>query len=76
MSAEIWLCIITCLVTLIGALASLGYRDITRRIKHLESQNSVMNAAIVTILLTKTTDPETVAKAVHELLIQMPISGD
>ena len=68
MSTEIWLAIVSVLITLLGSLAALGYKDIARRIGKLEKQDSKLNAAILTLLVAKSDDHEAIARALHGLL--------
>jgi hypothetical protein len=46
----------------------LGFRDMSRRINKLEKQDAKLNAAIMTLLISKADDHAAVASALHGLL--------
>lgn len=68
---EIWLAVVSALITTIGILGSLGYRDISRRLAATESQNGKIIAALLTLLTSKAADPDyatAIANAMHILI--------
>ncbi len=70
-STDIWLAVVSALITTIGILGSLGYRDISRRLRATEYQNGKIIAALLTLLTSKATDPDyadAIAKAMHILI--------
>lgn len=68
MSTEIWLALVSILVTLVGCLGALGYRDIARRLGTLERQDGKLIAAILTLLMAKPNDTQALAEALHGLI--------
>lgn len=68
MGTEIWLAVVSALLTIIGCLFMLGFRDITRRLVHLESQDSRIIAAVMVLLIAKAGDASAVAEAMHNLI--------
>lgn len=69
MTESVWLAIVSVLLTLVGTLTTLGYKDICRRILKLEKQDARLNAAILTLLIAKDGDHDAIAAALHGLLI-------
>ena len=68
MGTDVWLAITSGLLTLVGTLGSFAFIDIRARIKKLEHQDSKLSAAILTLLVAKSDDPEAIARAIHGLL--------
>lgn len=68
MNHDIWLFITSVLLTLVGALFSLGYKDISRRMINLEKQDAKLFAAIMILLIAKGEDHQAIASALHELI--------
>lgn len=75
MTTEIWLSIIAALLTLTGTLASIGYRDMARRITHLEEMTTTLNASIVALVLSKNLNSEEVASILLKLLTNNKFNG-
>lgn len=63
-----WLAVCSALVTLIGVLGGLAYRDIARRLTKLEKQDAKLMAAMLTLLVAKPGDNVAIANAMHGLL--------
>jgi hypothetical protein len=68
MATEIWLAITSVLTSIVAVMFMMGYKDISRRILKLEKQDAKLYAAILTLLIAKTTDTDAVANALHGLL--------
>lgn len=75
MSETAWLALVTALLTLIGSLAFLGYKDMSRRLTRLEEDLTIANAAIIALLVSRAPDVDTLAVALHKLLIRTPFGG-
>jgi hypothetical protein len=69
MTESAWLAIVSVLLTVVGALFMLGYREISRRLGKLERQDEKLFAAILTLLVAKDSDHDAIARALHSLLI-------
>lgn len=70
-TTEIWLAVVSALVTAIGILGGLGYRDISRRLRATEQQNGKIISALLTLLTAKAGDvdyADAIAKAMHTLI--------
>ncbi len=65
---EIWLAITSALVSVIGVLATLGYKDISRRMKALETQDGKIVSALLILLMARSTDHDAIASAMHALI--------
>lgn len=68
MTSEIWLAVISALLSIIGVLGILAYKDFARRMSKLEQQDAKIFAAVMTLLITKPDDHTAIANALHSLL--------
>lgn len=68
MTSEIWLIIVSGLVTLIGTLVTVMYRDISSRLAKLEKQDAKIFQALVTLLTVKGDDTQAIANAMYVLI--------
>jgi uncharacterized protein YjeT (DUF2065 family) len=68
MSESIWLAVCSVLVSVIGGMFILGYRDLSVRFHKLERQDAKLNAAVLTLLIAKADDTDAIAHALHGLL--------
>ena len=67
----ILLAVISTLLALVGTLALIGYKDIARRIVHIEEGYRKTNAAIITIaliMIQKQSDTDSIAKVLNGLM--------
>lgn len=65
MSETAWLALVSSLLTAIGLLGGLAYKDTIRRPGRLEAQNEKLNAAVLSLIIGKIVDPNTVAASLH-----------
>ena len=68
MSTEIWLAIVSALLTVIGCFFIIGFKDISRRLAHLETQDGKIISAVLMLLIAKAGDAVAVAEAMHALI--------
>lgn len=68
MADNLWLALVSVLVTILISLVAAGHKDISRRINLLERQDTKMHAALVMLLVAKADDSKALAEALHTLL--------
>lgn len=69
MTETVWLAIASSLLTVIGLLGGLAYKDLIRRLGRLEAQNSKLNGAVLGLIIGKIADSDAVASSLHKLLV-------
>jgi hypothetical protein len=60
---------VSVLGALVGALGGVAYRDVVRRMAHLEKQNEKLTGAVLGLIVGKINDSSAVASSLHTLII-------
>lgn len=68
MATEIWLAIVSALLTVIGCFFMVGLKSVSHRLAHLEQQDGKIISALLMLLIAKAGDAVAVAEAMHALI--------